>query len=101
MTKLATALLRAMTMRDAISIFQDLDSYIEKGGTLLDLPLLSEIPEAQRSFFVTSIGPDIAMRWGRCVMKIADLSGRRGSAKDLIGKNITEDDARRIWRETK
>jgi hypothetical protein len=85
-----------MKLVEYIKILNDIDGYISHGGRLLDLPLydMENVDPAIRDAIEREVEPEKLARVGALLQRV----GAWGKSDETVGRTITEERVRAIWR---
>jgi hypothetical protein len=88
-----------MAKTTLLEIGFDVDGYLAKGGTLLDLEVISSDRDKARieaAVRVGTISVDRVLRFGRFLERV----GEAGPSKVFVGSALSEERLQHMWRQT-
>lgn len=90
-----------MTFRQWLDIHMDLDGYIARGGSLLELPMnsIDQFPAPMTKIILSELGTQRVERLGRYCIAVGDAVSALGPDA-RIGDWLDEQQLREIWRRT-
>ena len=87
-----------MNLHEWLSVYSDLDAYMDRGGQLLDIQLIDfdTVPPHTMALISNQIGKKKVERLGRFFGRVGQALG----AKEIVLATMTEEQLRMLWRET-